>query len=357
LVSRFRKCCVSLFVNFFTQYRYDRPSDGIGELKFPRFKHLHQFSLSANAGQPTQVCEFLGRNRASLRSLHLHNLSWSFPTKYLSVRNLTHLDFLGTFEADSLGIAEILCNGIQLESLRLQCVLDCNVAAQFREFADCLPFLRHFAFSLLGHRVNDYDLFPAIAEFLRDRTQLHTLHLTVPSADWAQRRLGYDATVWGVLPSLTGLKSLHATVPKDVAAAVAMWLVPRSVQALSLYSLSAGDPLSFVTVSTHFPIPPRLLFTDVLSLTQQLRPGLPPGLRFIGLFQFNIENVTQVITLGFPMVRIARIEDSYYTVKQNSCSGIQIEEWPHLRTQYNVPEWLEWYDCQHAEWRDPTEFL
>ena len=128
-------------------------------------------------------------------------------------------------------------------------MLECNASAQFRQHADGLPFLRHFAFSLLGHHIVDYDLFPSISEFLRDRTQLHTLHLTVPSADWAQRRLGYDATVWGVLPSLTGLKGLHATVPKDVAAAVAMWLVPRSVQALSLYSVNAGDALSFVTVS------------------------------------------------------------------------------------------------------------
>lgn len=235
----------------FNQPRDHRPSDGTGELKFPRFKHINQFSLSANAGSPTQVYEFLAQNKGSLRNVHLHNLNWTFPAEFLSIRNLTSLDFLGTFAADSLGIAEILSNGIQLESLRLQCVLECNASAQFRQYSESLPFLRHFAFSLLGYRVNDYDLFPSISEFLRDRTQLHTLHLTVPSADWAQRRLGYDATVWGVLPSLTGLRSLHATLPKDVAAAVAMWLVPRGVQALSLYSLSAGDPVNFVSVSAQ----------------------------------------------------------------------------------------------------------
>ena len=233
----------------FNQPRDVRPSDGSGEMKFPRFKHINQFSFSAGAGSPAQVYEFLSQNRGSLRNVHLHNLNWTFPAEFLSIRNLTSLDFLGTFAADSLGIAEILSNGIQLESLRLQCVLECNASAQFRQYSDSLPFLRHFAFSLLGYRVNDYDLFPSISEFLRDRTQLHTLHLTVPSADWAQRRLGYDATVWGVLPSLTGLRSLHATLPKDVAAAVAMWLVPRGVQALSLYSLSAGDPVNFVSVS------------------------------------------------------------------------------------------------------------
>ncbi|GJE98678.1 hypothetical protein PsYK624_149130 [Phanerochaete sordida] len=312
------------------------PSDGLGELKLPKFKHVTQFSLAAAAGNPAQVYEFLGQNRGALRSIHLHNLNWTFPSEHLSLRNLTHLDFLGTFAADSLGIAEILANGIQLESLRLQCVLECNASAQFREYADSLPFLRHFAFSLLGYRVNDYDLFPAISEFVANRTQLHTLHLTVPSADWAQRRLGYDATVWGVLPGLTGLRTLHATLPKDVAAAVAMWLVPRSVTALSLYSLTAGDPVSFVS---------------------QLRAGLPPGLRFIGLFQFQVEDVPEVVRAGFPMVRVARIEDSYYTVRSSPAGAVSVEEWPKSRTQYNVAEWLEWFDCKNAEWQDPTEFL
>ena len=90
---------------------------------------------------------------------------------------------------------------------------------------------------------------------------------------------------------------------------------------------------------------------------QQLRAGLPPGLRYIGLFQFNIEDPLQVISLGFPMVRVARIEDRYFSVKQLPNCAIQIEEWPHQRTQYNVTEWLEWFDCEHAEWRNPTEFL
>lgn len=315
------------------------PSDGVGELKFPKFKHITQFSLSANAGNPAQVYEFMAQNRGSLRNIHLHNLSWTFPSEHLSIRNLTHLDFLGTFPADSMGIAAILANGIQLESLRLQCVLECNASAQFREYADGLPFLRHFAFALLGYRVNDYDLFPAVSAFVADRAQLHTLHLTVPSADWAQRRLGYDATVWGVLPGLTGLRTLHATLPKDVAAAVAMWLVPRGVTALALYALQAGDPVSFVS---------------------QLRAGLPPGLRYIGLFQFQVEDVLEVVRAGFPMVRVARVEDRYYTVRQGpgpAGAPLAVEEWPKSRTQHNAAEWLEWFDCMHAEWQDPTEFL
>lgn len=225
-----------------------RPSDGTGELKIPRFKHIIQFSYSANGGTPTEVYDFLARNKNSVRVIHLQNLTWTFPTDNISIRNLTHLDFLGTFPQESRALADILENGHQLESLRLQCVLECNASSQFREHLKCLPFLRHFSISLVGHRVNDFDLFPSISEFLRNRKQLHTLQLTVPSADYAHKRLGYDANVWGVLPSLTNLRNLTATLPKDVAAAVAMWLVPRSVRALTLHSLPTTDVVNFVSV-------------------------------------------------------------------------------------------------------------
>lgn len=83
---------------------------------------------------------------------------------------------------------------------------------------------------------------------------------------------------------------------------------------------------------------------------------MPPGLRFIGLAQFHVDDVTSVIENGFPMVRLARIDDMYYSVKYTD-NGVELEEWPKDRVHYNLTEWLEWYGCEHAEWRDPTEFL
>ncbi|KAJ8469910.1 hypothetical protein ONZ51_g8677 [Trametes cubensis] len=312
------------------------PSDGTGELRFPRFKHIMQFSYHSTGGATTQVYDFLVQNKTSIRHLSLHNPNWSFPTEAVSIRHLTTLDFQGTFPADSRAFAEILANGHQLESLRLECILECSASKQFREFADALPFLHHFAFSLMGYRVNDHDLFPAIAEFLKGRTSLRSLQLTVPSADWALKRLGYDATVWGVLPSLTSLRSLTATLPKDVAAAVAMWLVPRGVHALSLQALTPVNTIEFVS---------------------QLRAGLPPPLKYIGLRNFHIEDATAVIEQGFPMVRVARIDDDYYTVARAAAGQLLLEEWPKGRTQYNARDWLECYGCGEAEWRDPTQFL
>ncbi|EPS99979.1 hypothetical protein FOMPIDRAFT_1123433 [Fomitopsis schrenkii] len=314
------------------------PLDGTAELQFPRFRHITQFSYVSTGGNPADVEDFLQQNKTAIRSIFLHNQHWTFPTDSLSIRNLTQLDFLGLFPAESRAFADIMSNGHQLESLRLQCVLNCNASAQFREGATarCLPFLRHFEFTLLGYNVNDHDLFPAISEFLRDRRSLKTLVLSVPSANWAQKRLGYDAGVWGVLPSLTQLKTLTATLPKDVAAAVAMWLVPRGVTALSLQAEPSTDALGFVS---------------------QMRPGLPPNLRFVGLAQFNVADAAAVVEAGFPTVRVARIDEDYYTVERFEDGAVRLQAWPEVRGHWNVREWLQSYGCEDAEWRHPSEFL
>ena len=252
-----------------------------------------QFSLHSTGGAPTQVYDFLLQNKSSVRYLSLHNPNWSFPAEAVSIRSLTHLDFQGIFPGDSRAFADILANGHQLESLRLECHLECTASTQFREHPTALPFLHHFAFSLIGYRVNDHDLFPAISEFLKGRSALRTLQLTVPSADWALKRLGYDATVWGVLPSLTSLRSLTATLPKDVAAPVAMWLVPRGVQALTLQALAPVNTLEFVSVRL-FPLP---LF---------LRALIPPSLSFVRVATARRDAATTAIHWSVALPRRGR---------------------------------------------------
>ncbi|KAJ3553142.1 hypothetical protein NM688_g3774 [Phlebia brevispora] len=64
-----------------------------------------------------------------------------------------------------------------------------------------------------------------------------------------------------------------------------------------------------------------------------------------------------VIQHGFPMVRLARIDDAYFNVRHKEDGSVEVEEWPKGRTRYNLTEWLEWFECEHAEWRDPSEFL
>jgi len=94
---------------------------------------------------------------------------------------------------------------------------------------------------------------PAISEFLRDRKHLHSFHLIVPSTD--HRRVGFDASAWGVLPSLSSLRSLCITYPRDLAPSLAGWLIPRSVRALTIDMVAppAEDLLLFMSVSRGHP--------------------------------------------------------------------------------------------------------
>ena len=94
-------------------------------------------------------------------------------------------------------------------------------------------------------------MFPALAEFLRGRQQLKTLHLSVCDES-VQRAVGFDASVWGVLPSLVNLKGLTITYPSDLTPGLAPWLIPRSVHALALemdhIPTASRDPVGFLDV-------------------------------------------------------------------------------------------------------------
>lgn len=154
-------------------------------------------------------------------------------------------------------ISEVIEHGRQLESLSIDCSLleSPALSAQFRTdpippiHPHPLPFLRHFAFAVraLGRRTVDKNLFPSITAFLRGRHQLQTLQLvveTAPSPSYIGvggaisisnlEAVGYDASIWGLLPSLSGLKAVRMTYPKDLAPGLAGWLIPRSVTALGM---------------------------------------------------------------------------------------------------------------------------
>ncbi|KAJ7579284.1 hypothetical protein C8J56DRAFT_341215 [Mycena floridula] len=307
--------------------------DGNFELGTLDFKHLAHLSYETNSGNAST---FISQNRSTLRTICLENPVWSFPADILSIRNLTHIHFLGHFPTNNQAIADILTNGRQLESLSLSCFLDCLPSSQFRSLAQSLPFLRHFSFSVYGmnRRLNDHDLFPAICDFLRNRSQLKTLSLTVPD-NHIQEAVGFDAAVWGVLPSLANLKGLTMTYPKDLAPGLATWLIPRSVLSLSLDSLNVGrDPASFLN---------------------QLRLGVPQNLRFVGLSDFASRNYLAIIEQGFPMARVLRVGSSYMTVLRSKDQHLDLEVWPKRRAQFHANEWLEWLGCEEGQRPDYSE--
>jgi len=221
------------------------------DIDIPPFKHITHFSIIAEGGNNSSTHNFIAHSHDNLRSLVLRNASWKFPTDAISVRHLTSIEFEGYFSADSNVFSEILSTGHQLESLSLSGTLECTPSATFRLYKSSLPFLRHFSLKVVNlHRhVTDRDLVPAISEFLRDREHLHSFKLIVPSAD--HRRIGFDASAWGVLPSLSNLRSLCITYPRDLAPSLAGWLIPRTVRALTIDIMSppAEDLLLFMNVS------------------------------------------------------------------------------------------------------------
>ncbi|KAF8956753.1 hypothetical protein BDZ97DRAFT_1670956 [Flammula alnicola] len=333
--------------------------DGPADLSFLEFRHLSHFAYTTSAlsGTPSTIHSLIAQNRATLRTIVLENPhpspNWTFPTSALSIRNLTCIHFTGNFPVVSHAFADILANGRQLETFNISCcALECsNASMQFKSVqnANALPFLRHFAFSVhsIGRRTVDRELFPAIAEFLRGRRQLRSLQL-VAYDETVQHAVGFDASTWGVLPSLDGLRGLKITYPSDLAPGLASWLIPRTVLALRL-------TMDYSTQSARDPVP----------FLSQLRQGIPPSLRFIGLSEINVRNASAVVDHGFPMVRVVRIGNNYWTVSKNqgdaasavvTAQGTEMEQWPKRRALYHATEWLEWLGCEDAMIRDPSAF-
>ncbi|KAF8120240.1 hypothetical protein EV363DRAFT_1162532 [Boletus edulis] len=83
---------------------------------------------------------------------------------------------------------------------RLSGTLECTPSSKlFWQYCTALPFLRHFSLIITNlHR--------------------HTLQIA--------RRIGFDGSAWGVLPTLSKLSSLSITYPRDLSPTLAGWFVP-----------------------------------------------------------------------------------------------------------------------------------
>jgi len=318
------------------------------DLSFVDFRHLTQFAYTTHAAMtsPTAIFNLISQNRATLRTISVENPNpspnWTFPSSSLSIRNLTAIHFSGYFPTTSHAFADILSNGRQLEVFDVSCrALGCSSASsQFRsaQHSNALPFLRHFAFSVqsIGSRTIDRDLFPAIAEFLRGRKGLRSLQL-VAQEEVIQPTVGFDAAIWGVLPSLEGLRGLHMTYPADLSPGLASWLIPRTVSALTI-TIDQSNPNA----------------RDPLPFLKQIKQGIPPSLRFIALSDMNVRSASAIVEHGFPTVRVMRMGNHYWTVtrtRELSSSGgptFEMDQWPKRRALYHAAEWLEWLGCEDA---------
>jgi hypothetical protein len=177
---------------------------------------------------------FLTQNREFLRAVALR--AWPLSSAPIAMRHLSYLSIQGKLDnADAL--ANVLRDGHQLQYLVFRGSLHCIASAAFTACRTGLPALTHFDFQLEtaeGPNAGAHDsrLFSAVADFVRGRQQLRNLGLRCSAH--LQKAVGFDASVWGVLPSLLGLTSLSITLPEDVAPGLASWLLPRELITLRI---------------------------------------------------------------------------------------------------------------------------
>jgi hypothetical protein len=173
-----------------------------------------------------------------------------------NLHSLTRLHLAGVVDAPVVSaLAYLLKHNRSLQSLQLNCTaLDAPLAPVFANAStnnggppSSLPLLK--AFVLHVHAIGpsyaqDKDaheqLFPALANFLRGRTDLHTLGLSTAVPGWT----GFSAAIWGLLPTLVNLRALAMTVTPDAAPGLIAWLLPRTLRALTL-SGQHSDMLQF----------------------------------------------------------------------------------------------------------------
>ncbi|KAL5520579.1 hypothetical protein ACEPAG_9803 [Sanghuangporus baumii] len=329
----------------------------------PHLTHLTQFKCVRDHTSHS-VGAFLAQNRSTLKKLCLCAYYASFPpAPAVAFGSLTHLEFVGTVPAGAGAetIAQIFMLGTQLVSLRLNCVLLTGISEQFAKFPAALPRLKYFGFRVLDHlgpKATDPNLFPTIAEFLRAHSDLEKLELDV-AGESNQKAFGYDASVLGVLPSLSKLRQLAVTVTKDASPGLFSWIIPRGLLALLLNGVPRRNSEQFMIT---------------------MRPGLPPNLRYLALLGTEVRDESHFVETVLPRsLRLVNISDRFYTVKRRpptlsrastpgspptpassstgpgSTDGGQfegLEEWPERRVQLHAEEWLEALGCEDALWDD-----
>jgi hypothetical protein len=146
---------------------------------------------------------------------------------------------------------------------------------------------------------------------------------------------------WGVLPSLVNLTSLAISYPDGLFPKLAARLIPEGVRALCLSGLDEHE----LMVSRDTDPVPHLIAYSMQELTFA---RLPASLRFVYLAhceQWEPDTVKDI----FYTVRVMRINDHFFTVKEEGNSAIAYAEpWPASRVRYYAEDWLEWFGCEDA---------
>jgi hypothetical protein len=221
---------------------------------FPALRSLNRFVYSGeNNGALLTVDGFLSTQTVALHTLVIHH-THVYPAPFLPTSSLRNLFLTLTFSKAEF-LSQLFAHGQELECLRLEVNLEssCVLSTVFRAHAksNSFPALRKLSFVLntAATGLTDRDLFPAVAEFVRAHPMLDALCL---SNVLRLSGFGFDAAIWGMLPSLTNLRTLSIDVPKDLHFALSAWLIPRGVTALELRVHRPGT--TAVDLSVRYPL-------------------------------------------------------------------------------------------------------
>jgi hypothetical protein len=166
------------------------------------------------------------------------------------MEKLTHLELYHTSPystAGSFPFELVLRDGAHLESLLAQGIQSSQTpSVYFRRYSHSLPHLKRFGISFSYPVSPDGDLFPAICDFLRNKSGLVTLELIGPSNPFSQQSVGFGKGCWDLLPALVNLRCLSMTSTELGDGEHCTQFIPHSVTSLTLLGILGEKVISAV---------------------------------------------------------------------------------------------------------------
>ncbi|KAI0298282.1 hypothetical protein BC826DRAFT_967453 [Russula brevipes] len=305
----------------------------------PKFCQLRSFVFgkSDKAHTIPDIRSFLTAHAVALRTLTITNkLELGPPQEVpLSINNLRNLTLcLAVSRAHCVRL--LLENGQQLENLQLGIHLKgCVLSNVLRSFpGPCsFPLLRKFSFTLQGADRDDPDLFPAVAEIVRGHPTLEALMVICETSG----DFGYDAAIWGVMPSLICLRVLSMDVPADLPLSLCGWLVPRTVVALRLHDTEESDIYCDGSISR-----------TSATYCDELLPGLPTGLKFLALPELEDLGNDPSLLPALRLVYSSGILQTFCPIDR------EFTDLGERQRDYYMHDWLVQLNCEEAEFIFPV---
>jgi hypothetical protein len=206
---------------------------------FPIIPANLEFITIEPASVTNEYYQLFARSAPSLRGLRFGSRHHILPLiTPLLMEKLTHLELYRTASystAGSFPFELVLRDGAHLESLLAEDLQYSQTpSVYFRRYSHSLPHLKRFGISFSNPVSPDCDLFPAICDFLHNKSGLVTLELIGPSYPIGQQSVGFGKGCWDLLPALVNLRCLSMTLTKLGDGEHCTQFIPRSVTSLTL---------------------------------------------------------------------------------------------------------------------------